>query len=378
MVNVDKKFKLPIVFFLQVLNFVTNEKKQELKKVSLIWDQIISYCDNDTPTNPLISALNLLNISDYNFNITQLSGGMTNKTFLIESGDNKLVLRVGGFGTSSFINRENEDYNARLASDYYLNVPIYWSNCENGSQLTRFFENSIPFSKIQHQDSTYKFFLLQIVKALKKLHSIEKRFSNDINIFEINERYLNIINRSGVSLPQSFSEIKKGIDRIKSIFGKYTINLVPSHNDTTPSNFLFIQSKQNKEDTSLKIIDWEYSGNNDRLWDLVYFFIESELNEKDQEFFLKHYFHKEKTDNLKHWINIYKPLICFSITLWFYTQLANESTSCDKKQYEDLAWDNFQKTSKYLANPEIVESILFLEENSIDPKRPNNKKARSF
>ena len=55
--------------------------------------------------------------------------------------------------------------------------------------------------------------------------------------------------------------------------------LVPSHNDTVPENFI------KDINGRLYLIDWEYSGLNDEMWDLAAHSIECNLQAMKKSYF---------------------------------------------------------------------------------------------
>jgi len=292
-------------------------------------------------------------LADFELTVSRLSGGMTNKTYLLTSRKDNWVLRVGGVGTSNFIDRETEINNAKIASEHDINVKLEWVRHIDGLQLTRFVP-STPFSLITADNSIYKFCLVKIANLLKKLHTIEKPFENDVNIFEVNKNYLKKIKEEKPSiLPCNFKLLTRFLKQTESLFVKFDYNFVPCHNDTTPSNFLIV------DENSVFAIDWEYSGNNDKLWDLVYFGIESNLNNDDFKNFLESYF-EDVTPEINTWVAVYRPLVCACISLWAYYQIANGATSCTISEYHELANKYFDKTVNYLNNDFTKKSLEIL------------------
>lgn len=357
----NNSFRLSIYLFLQVLSYLPNDAKAQLKKVNTKFCEIVEDSEIESPVYSVISMIPILKNNNFaSFDIKQLSGGMTNKTYLVTLGQDKWVLRIGGIGTSNFIDRNAEFYNAAIASKYGINVPIEWSDPNEGLQLTKFFSNSRPFNKLSENDKDFQFYLGEIAKTFRHLHSLNKPFFNDTDIFLVNENYLKIIKEEKPAiLPSSFILFTDFFKKAKSIFSQFSISLNPCHNDTTPSNFLVSEAKQENA-KNLYLIDWEYSGNNDILWDLVYFGIESNLSDSNFEFFIKNYF-DDVTPEIRTWINFYKPLVCLSITFWTYAQIANGSTSCDIKEYYDLANRYVAKTGAYIKSEDIQKSFNLLE-----------------
>ena len=66
--------------------------------------------DLDIIKNLLANVLNVYDIKS----ISRLSG-LTNKTFLVDTQDNKYVVRLPGEGTEEIIDRKNEKISTELA-----------------------------------------------------------------------------------------------------------------------------------------------------------------------------------------------------------------------------------------------------------------------
>lgn len=74
----------------------------------------------------------------------------------------------------------------------------------------------------------------------------------------------------------------------------------------------FIKNDRNE----IFLIDWEYSGMNDPMWDLSAHFLESGFSKKEEIIFLENYFNKniKKEDFLR--IECYKVLQDFLWSIW--------------------------------------------------------------
>ncbi len=78
------------------------------------------------------------------------------------------------------------------------------------------------------------------------------------------------------------------------------MEIKPCHNDTVPENFVKDINER------MYLIDWEYSGLNDPMWDLAAHSIECDFSEDDEELFLNLYFNNLIEDKHKIRILVYK------------------------------------------------------------------------
>ncbi|CEG56763.1 phosphotransferase [Legionella fallonii] len=297
-----------------------------------------------------------------------LSGGMTNLNFILETRGMKYkgVLRVPGKGSSAFICRADEARNARQAVELDLNVPIDFFDPEDGLQLTRFIEGVIPLDKEAYARMDI---LVTIAGLMRRLHS-SSLFDNDMGIFEPSEKLLNALKSMEFQLPSDVAFIENQMEQLKELFGCYDINLSPCHNDTTPFNFMLsrIEKKDKVVAERMYMSDWEYSKNNDFVRDLVYFIVEADLSSEQQLQFLTFYFGAEHvTKPVLAWVEVYKPIVEWWITLWYWTQQANKADAVDLEVYQANGDLSFKKTVAYLQSQEYKEATTLIQEEADTP-----------
>ena len=87
------------------------------------------------------------------------------------------------------------------------------------------------------------------------------------------------------------------------------VKLVPCHNDMVAENFI-------KSGEKIYLIDWEYGGMNDPMWDLAAYSLENELSEDQEELFLKLYFKGNVEEKYKKRILINKIYQDFLWSTW--------------------------------------------------------------
>ena len=111
------------------------------------------------------------------------------------------------------------------------------------------------------------------------------------------------------------------------------------------------------------IIDWEYSGNNDPMWDLSFFAIQANLDANQEKFMLDTYFAgKDYPIELLRY-QLYKPIIEYWISLWSHIQIYNENHTAGldnlvqhEKQHMATCINLFEK-SDYLDSLEQLKKI---------------------
>jgi thiamine kinase-like enzyme len=100
----------------------------------------------------------------------------------------------------------------------------------------------------------------RIADALRRLHA-GPRFRDDFDMFRLTERYLRVVDELDVPVPDGYRAALGPVARIESALAARPLATVPCHNDLLAENYL-------DDGTRLRIVDFEYSGNNDPTFEL--------------------------------------------------------------------------------------------------------------
>jgi thiamine kinase-like enzyme len=93
------------------------------------------------------------------------------------------------------------------------------------------------------------------------LHSCGEDFEFRFELFAMIDDYLRILDERKAELPPGYAEMVESAAPVRAALQQNPIQLAPCHCDPLCENFL-----DNGE--RMWIVDWEYSGMNDPLWDL--------------------------------------------------------------------------------------------------------------
>ena len=157
--------------------------------------------------------------------------------------------------------------------------------------------------------SDAKYNLKEVALILKKIHNSQIIFPNVFDSFKEMKRYEELINKEEGKFYDGYFELKKEVFKLKEILKSFDIKLVSCHNDTVPENFL-------KKGDNLFLIDWEYSGLNDPIWDLAAFSIESDLSVNEEKELLDYYFENNINSTIKIRMEIHKICQDFLWSIW--------------------------------------------------------------
>lgn len=250
------------------------------------------------------------------------AGGMTNKNYRICVKGKRYILRVAGIGTESMISRKNEMFNSSIASERGYNVETPYFNVETGIKISTFIENAETLTprSVKKEEN-----LKQVTRILRNLHEDnEFPMKNEFNVFRELEKYEDILKNSHGEFFDDYDEVRERFMKLEQILKELDRVFVPSHNDLVSENLV--------KDTEGRIylIDWEYSGINDDMWDLAALSLENSFSEDDIELMFRLYFNGEADENSR------KRLLIHQISqdlLWAVWTLIKENEGDDFGTY---------------------------------------------
>lgn len=253
--------------------------------------------------------ITILDIKLVDIDEIEVLGGMTNKNYLVIINNKKYVLRIAGAGTTNIINRYYEKINAKEVSKIGVDKELIYFNEETGVKISEYIEKA---ETLNPETSKKNENLLLTSTLLRKLHTSNIKFENRFNVFNEIEKYENLIENKNLlyNKYKNYLKNKEKVFNLEKVLKSNGLIIKACHNDTVPENFI----KNDKNEIFL--IDWEYSGMNDPMWDLAAHSLESNFSQKEEKVFLENYFEKNlrKEDLLR--IECYKVLQDFLWSIW--------------------------------------------------------------
>lgn len=208
-------------------------------------------------------------------------GGMTNTNFKVCVDDSEYVLRIPGSGTENMISRYDEMVNSKFASELGIDAELIYFNEKTGVKLAEFIPNAETLNpKTAKRNDN----MMLTAAVLKELHNSNALMSNSFNVFEKIEQYEGLLDKVRGDNFNDYEQVKRKVMKLRDVYEDMKIKVTPCHNDTVPENF--VKSGENK----IYLIDWEYGGLNDPMWDIAAHCLESGFSVEEEELFLKYYF----------------------------------------------------------------------------------------
>ena len=138
------------------------------------------------------------------------------------------------------------------------------------------------------------------------------------------EKYKRLIEKAQASVYPEFQEMDQAFYRLLERLEEIGTDRLPCHNDLVPENLIL------DADGRLYLIDWEYSGYNDPMWDLASHLLESEFQPLEEELFLQYYFEGDAPEASREKIRIFEIL---QDILWAAWTIAKEAQGEDFGSY---------------------------------------------
>lgn len=253
--------------------------------------------------------------------ITRL-GGLTNRVYRL--GD--LCIRLPGAGTAEYIDRRNEAVAAREAARAGVSPEVLHADPQTGIMVTRFIEGTVTMSPEAFRSRAGS--PARAGEALARLHRSGAVFPFRFELFAMIEDYLRILSTKDVALPEGYHDVVAEAETIRKVLDRHPAALAPCHCDPLCENFL---------DTGQRmwIVDWEYSGMNDPMWDLGDVSVEGGFDATQDEAMLTGYFGHEARASDRGRMVVYKAMCDLLWTLWGLIQLANANPADDFRAYAD-------------------------------------------
>ena len=240
-------------------------------------------------------------------------GGMTNHSYKITRKDGKeYLVRLPGEGTEEMIVRSDERKSTELACKLGIDAPLYYFN-DDGRKVMGFIHDPQPMSE---EVMRRKENLVQAAEIFHKLHTCGENTGVRFEVFEMADLYEKIIRDGGVAFYDDYEEVKQTVfDIKKEVDRDGEAPRVPCHNDSLVGNWVL------DGDGKLYLVDWEYSGMNEAMWDLSCLSIEAAYSEENDLELLNAYYGREATIDEKKRFAAAKLYVDYLWTLWGLTRV---------------------------------------------------------
>ncbi len=238
----------------------------------------------------------------------RFAGGLTNTNYDVRTTRGRYVLRIPGRLTESLTDRVSEKKNAQIASDRGINCKLVYCNAETGVKVSEYIDRAetLNFRTAKLEEN------MRLVAAiLHELHDSDFPMENRFDPFEESLRYESMLDAEHAKMYKGYDQLRAQVCAIHERLLALGYEQRPSHNDLIAYNLV-----KNGEGR-LYLIDWEYAGRNDPMFDIASYFLENEFAPEDEELFFHYYFPDGgDLETARQKILIFKILQDFLWSIW--------------------------------------------------------------
>ena len=259
-------------------------------------------------------------------------GGLTNHTYHAAMTDGReYVVRIPGEGTEEMIIRSDERTSTQLACKLGVDAQMLYFG-DDGSKVTEYIKDAVTMDAESLKDPARIHSMAQIYKTI---HRCGQDTGVPFEVFDMAATYEKIINDLNVPMPDDYAEQKAKVMAIKAQVDEAVHpTLVPCHNDPLCANWV-------EGGGRLYLIDWEYAGMNDGMWDVSDVSIEAEFGPKEDDLLLAEYLERKPTVTDKKHFLANKIYVDYLWTLWAKTRVPFSG-----QDMEDWAVERYARMKK--------------------------------
>jgi thiamine kinase-like enzyme len=211
--------------------------------------------------------------------VEPLAGGLTNTNYKVTTPTRSYVLRIAGKDTGLLaIDRENEVHNTIAAAEVGVGAGVVAYLREQSTLVLEYIDGVTMSAENLRRDDK----IAMIADACRRLHGA-RRFRDDFDMFRIQRRYLQLVHERGFRLPERYVEFEPQVRAVEEAMRVRAEGTVPCNNDLLAENFIDVGG-------AFRLIDYEYSGNNDACFELGNVWSESNLSLEQLEALVAAYY----------------------------------------------------------------------------------------
>jgi thiamine kinase-like enzyme len=211
--------------------------------------------------------------------VVALAGGLTNTNYKVTTVDGAYVVRISGKDTGLLaIDRANEIHNTIAASETGVGAPFVAALPELDALVLEYMVGETMSPELLRRGDR----LGKIAESCRRLHA-GRRFLHDFDMFAIQRGYVAVVRERGFRFPDRYAEFEPQVRTLEAAMRVHPESTVPCNNDLLAENFIEVAGV-------LRLIDYEYSGNNEPTFELGNVWSESDLSLDQLETLVAEYY----------------------------------------------------------------------------------------
>jgi thiamine kinase-like enzyme len=269
-----------------------------------------------------------------------LTGGITNKNYLVRDRRERFVVRIGDDIPVHQVMRFNELAASRAAAAVGLSPQVVHS--EPGALVFRFIEGKT----LAAEDVRPRPMLARILPLIRRCHREMPQHLRGpaliFWVFHIVRDYAATLHEGKSRWIPELPRLLRAAAGLEAAIGP--IDIVYGHNDLLPANFI-------DDGTRLWLIDWDYAGFNSPLFDLGNLCSNNEVAPEDEAWLLEAYFECPLDDGLR---RRYQTMKCASLlreAMWGMVSEIHSTLDFDYRAYASDYLARFERAFAAIDQP---------------------------
>ena len=279
--------------------------------------------------------------------ITELSGGITNKLYRVQSDKGDYTVRIYGDKTDLFINRDYEAHTIEEMAKVGVGSNLIKYMPEIGVTIVEFIGDSIVLTNDHFLDASLH---PQIVAPIRKIHlsgvSLKKIFNPLVEVMKMSAIL------KGLEAEYREFDIAGTVQRLiklSSIINIPESEYSPCHNDLLADNFILInEDARDRYAEAMYLIDWEYGGMAPKYYDIADMFQEILVPRDAEISIVENYCDGNNFERTLFLIDLFKPFPDIYWFLWSLIQLNISKIEFDYYNYGRVKYENALGNLKFM------------------------------
>ena len=260
--------------------------------------------------------------------VEPMNGARTNINYHVIASNTSYAMRIPGEGTNGYIDRSCEIANLRKVSKTFDFVPdVLYADAETGLLVCEYLTGARGLSL---EDTGNDNVIAGTAGRLAQLHFSRLKFGNIFDLSRTKARYQELLDSTGYELPTDIVRNSSALEAALTEYeGRYGKRLAPCHIDPNMANFM-------ERDGAYFLVDWEYSGMCNPLFDVANMVMTDCLNEVAEGRFLRAYEEASEVDINKEEYLLIKVAADYMWLFWHLIKLSQGQMV----EYNEFSWRN--------------------------------------
>jgi thiamine kinase-like enzyme len=259
-------------------------------------------------------------------NVTPLVGGLTNRNYVVGAGGARFVIRIAGEnGPLLGVDRDREKRVISVVEAAGITPPVAAFVLPEGHTATRFIAQA---HALRIDEFTSAAMVPRLAAKLRDVHNVG-HVDGVFDPYADITRWMNLLTAKGTPLPSRLEPLLELVTASTAIRSRSTEpEMVLCHNDPYHLNFL--------GNGSLWLIDWEYAGMNDPMYDLAG--IGYTLDDHGRDLLLQAYFGAAAPETRRELEALIPVYLCWNV-VWSLIQIDGGIEGFDYFNYSEELLD---------------------------------------